>query len=70
MDHVLLRVAYLQTNFSDSPMCMNEDKVFDPLATHSVLFNFEDGSSLLNKMHKHHFFMSTKAYVTGMWVSV
>lgn len=66
MDHILLRVAYLQTNFSDSPMYMKEDKVFDPLATFSVLFNFEHRSSLLNKMYKHHFFMSTKVYVTGM----
>jgi len=33
MDHLLLRVSYLKTSLSNSPVCMNEDKVLDPLAT-------------------------------------
>lgn len=41
MDPIILGVAYLQTNFSDSPMYMNENNVFNPLAIFSVLFNFE-----------------------------
>lgn len=65
MDHIVLGVACLQTNFSDSPTYVNEDNVFNPLAIFSVLFNFEGHSYLLNKMYKHHFFMSTKVYITG-----
>lgn len=51
MDPIILGVACLQTNFSDSPMYMNEDNVFNPLAIFSVLFNFEGHSYLLNKMY-------------------
>lgn len=41
------------TYFSDSPI--SEDNFFDPLATFSVLFNFEHCSYLFNKMYKHNF---------------
>lgn len=49
-------------------MCKNEDNGFGPLATFSVLFNFEDHT--LIKCISAIFFMSTKVYVTGMQVCV